>query len=61
MNRLRAMLEGWFDMSGDDLWLPAIPDGNYELRFDYYETAIHFGKACKVILHFTVVDFGEVF
>ena len=41
--------------------MPTIPDGNYQLRFDYYETAIHFGKACKVILHFTVLDFGKFF
>jgi len=48
-------------VSASDNWMPTIPDGNYQLRFDYYETAIHFGKACKVILHFTVVDFGEAF
>ena len=48
-------------MSADNDWLPSIPDGNYQLRFDYYETAIHFGKACKVILHFTVLDFGKYF
>ena len=48
-------------MSASGNWMPTIPDGNYQLRFDYYETAIHFGKACKVILHFTVLDFGKSF
>ena len=61
LNHLRPMMTECFDMSADNDWLPSIPDGNYQLRFDYYETAIHFGKACKVILHFRVLDVGKFF
>ena len=38
-----------------------IPEGNYRVAFDYYETATHFGNVPKMGLHFHVSEFGEYF
>ncbi len=40
---------------------PLIRPGNYKVMLDYYQTAIMFGKAPKLILHFKVTSFGEGF
>ena len=44
-----------------DEWKPLLPAGEYRINFLGYETAIHFGDASKLILHFSVADFGEWF
>lgn len=41
--------------------LPLVPEGEYQLRFDYWETAIMFGRAPKLILKFTIITMGEYF
>lgn len=38
-----------------------IEPGEYELRFDHYETLILFGRAQKLVLWFTVVTMGPYF
>lgn len=35
-----------------------VKPGTYDLRFDYYATAMMFGRAPKVILHFTIIEMG---
>ncbi len=46
--------------NGDD-YLPQIPEGEYRVAFDYYETTYRFGKNAKLILHFHIADKGEYF
>jgi len=43
--------------------LPLVPEGEYTLKYVRYRTAIYskFGKVGKVILTFSVIDFGEHF
>lgn len=41
--------------------LPLVTPGEYQLRFDYWETAIMFGRAPKLILTFTIISMGEYF
>lgn len=36
-----------------------VTPGSYDLRFDYYETSILFGKAAKLTLWFTVIEVGH--
>jgi hypothetical protein len=38
-----------------------VPPGDYELRFDYYETATMFGRAPKLVLWFTIISMGPYF
>jgi hypothetical protein len=38
-----------------------VPPGQYELRFDYFETKIIFKSAAKLILWFTVISMGPHF
>lgn len=40
---------------------PLIAPGRYTVMLDHYQTAIMFGKAPKLILHFKVTSFGEGF
>jgi hypothetical protein len=40
---------------------PLIAPGRYAVMLDHYQTAIMFGKAPKLILHFKVTSFGEGF
>ncbi len=40
---------------------PLIPPGIYTVAFGSYETAYHFGKSPKLIMHFHVVDYGSYF
>jgi hypothetical protein len=40
---------------------PLIPPGTYQLMFHGWSTAMMFGKSPKVVLHFSVCDFGEHF
>ena len=40
---------------------PLISPGKYAVMLDYYQTAVMFGKAPKLILHFKVTSFGEGF
>jgi hypothetical protein len=35
-----------------------VPPGEYELRFDYFETKIMFKRAAKLVLWFTVISVG---
>ena len=38
----------------------AVPDGEYELRYIFYETGMFFGSA-KVAVHFAIVASDEYF
>lgn len=38
-----------------------VPPGVYELRFDWHETAVMFGRAPKLVLWFTIISFGPYF
>lgn len=38
-----------------------LPPGEYQLRFDYHETAVMFGRAPKLVLWFTVITPGPFF
>jgi hypothetical protein len=38
-----------------------IPPGEYQLRFDYHETCVMFGRAPKLVLWFTVITPGAMF
>ena len=40
---------------------PLIASGKYAVMLDHYQTAIMFGKAPKLILHFKVTSYGEGF
>jgi len=42
-------------------YLPLIPEGEYHVAFDYFETATHFGSSPKLVLYFHVVDLGSYF
>lgn len=37
---------------------PQIPEGTYTVVFNNYKTALMFGKAKKLIIEFTIIDFG---
>jgi hypothetical protein len=41
--------------------LPLVPPGEYQLSFEYFETAVMFGRAPKLILRFKVVSLGQHF
>jgi hypothetical protein len=41
--------------------LRQIKPGDYELRFDHYETAVMFGRAPKLVLWFTIISIGPYF
>lgn len=38
-----------------------VTPGVYELRFDYHETMVLFGRASKLVLWFTVISMGPYF
>lgn len=38
-----------------------VPPGIYELRFDYHQTAVMFGRAPKLVLWFTIITPGPYF
>jgi hypothetical protein len=38
-----------------------VPPGEYDLRFDYYDTATMFGCAPKLVLWFTIITMGPYF
>ena len=40
---------------------PHVPAGEYEVAFDFHETALMFGSSPKLILWFHVVSMGEQF
>ena len=40
---------------------PLLPDGQYHVGFDYYETKYYFGKSPKVVMHFHIIDQGAWF
>ena len=41
--------------------LSLVEPGEYSLRFDYFETAMMFGRAPKLALHFTIISMGAYF
>jgi hypothetical protein len=41
--------------------LALVKPGEYQLRFDYFETAIMFGRAPKLVLKFTIISLGDYF
>jgi len=52
-------LEG--EASADGARPALIPPGDYQLRFDFWETSVLFGKAAKIRMHFTVIEMGAYF
>jgi hypothetical protein len=40
---------------------PLVPEGNYSLRFDTWSTCLMWGRQPKVVLSFTVTDYGPHF
>lgn len=40
---------------------PLLPPGEYRLKFEGWSTVMLFGRSPKLVMHFTVCDFGEHF
>ena len=40
---------------------PLLPPGQYQLRFDQWATVVYLGRQHKVVLWFTVLDYGPCF